>query len=157
MDIKNLKPNKKAFTKQGYYPIHESKKYSGKGPVIYRSSWEKLFCDYCEKSDDIVSWSSESIGIPYFDTISENERTYYPDFLIKTKNDLIILIEIKPEKQLKFPPKPKKEGTKKYENYLKLCQVVQTNLNKIKAANFLCANKGWVFRIITETFIEKLK
>lgn len=157
MDIKNLKPNKNALTKQGYYPIHECKKYSGSGPIIYRSSWEKLFCDFCEKSKEIVSWSSESVAIPYFDTISETKKRYFPDFLVKTKSGLTILIEVKPESHLKFPTEPKRLGTKKHERFIKLSKIVQTNLNKFKQAMIFCADKGWVFRIITEKFIGKLK
>lgn len=157
MDIKKLKPNKNARTEQGYYPITECKKYSGTGPIIYRSNWEKLFCDFCEKSSNITSWTSESIFIKYFDPVTETHRKYYPDFLIQTANGLTILIEVKPEQQLKPPVEPKRKNTKKYERYLKLQKVVQTNYAKFKAATKYCADKGWVFRIITEKFIQKLK
>jgi hypothetical protein len=116
-----------------------------------------LFCEYCEKCENIIQWSSESIEIKYFDTISEKTRNYYPDFHIKTQDGTMILIEIKPEKDLKMPETPKRTGTKKYERFLRQRNVVETNLCKIKSANKYCADRGWVFRIITETFISKLK
>ena len=48
MNIKNNKPRKKSKYAQGYFPINECKKYVGYGPIIYRSSWERKFCFYCE-------------------------------------------------------------------------------------------------------------
>ena len=101
--IKNLKPRKRSRYKQGYYPIHESKKYVGKGKVIYRSDQERQFCDYCERSTLVKAWDSECVEIKYFDHKTEKYHRYYPDFLVKMKDGLTILVEVKPSSHIKKP------------------------------------------------------
>ena len=61
---------------------------------------------YCDRSENILEWDSESIHIPYISPKDDRWHNYYPDFYIKykDKNDQIIkaLIEIKPHFQRKW-------------------------------------------------------
>lgn len=165
--IKNLKPKKRSKYKQGYYPIKECKKYVGKGKVIYRSNWERLFCDYCERSSLVKAWDSESIEIQYFDTKTEKYHRYYPDFLVKMKDGLTILIEVKPSSHIKKPKPPKKPDKKSDESVLKKykkrvrryknsLEIYRKNMLKFNAATKYCADRGWVFRIVTENWFKKI-
>ena len=155
--IKNLKPNKKSTFKQGYYPIKEAKKYAGTTKVIYRSSWERKFCDWCETNSNVKSWKSESVEIKYFDSNDKKEHRYYPDFLIQLQDDTIILIEVKPESQIREPKKPKRMTAKAKRNYLNAFETYRKNMLKFNAAVKYCAKRGWVFKIITESFFKKHK
>lgn len=151
--IKNLKPKKSGHFKQGYYPIKESKKYVGKDRVIYRSNLERLFCDYCERSTHIKSWDSECLEIIYMN--EGKEHRYYPDFLVKTIDDLVIVIEVKPLAQTKKPVPIVSKSKKKMDNYRKALETYTINMLKFQAALKYCADRGWVFRIITEDFFKK--
>ena len=79
MSIKNIRPSKGTFI-QGYYtPLNESK-YVGPKPIVFRSSWEKKMCMYCDEKTEIVKWSSEPIKIRYVSPIDNKVHNYYPDF-----------------------------------------------------------------------------
>ena len=107
--IKGNKPSKKSGFVQGYFPILECKKYFGNGPIIYRSSWEKKFCLYCERNPEIIQWSSESLSIKYFNPLDEKYHTYFPDFVVRTADGRTIIVEVKPKAQLKKPNPPKRK------------------------------------------------
>ena len=51
--------------KQGNYTPRHPEKYKGTWPIIYRSSYELLFCKFCDDNTNVIEWSSESIVIPY--------------------------------------------------------------------------------------------
>ena len=104
--IKNNKPKRNSGFVQGYFPINECKKYYGQGPIIFRSSWERKFCLYCERTPEIEMWSSESISIKYFNPLDEKYHTYYPDYLVKLKDGQTFLVEVKPKSQLIKPTAP---------------------------------------------------
>ena len=65
--IKQLLPRKNSRYDQGYYDIYNPVKYVGKRPIIYRSSWEKLFMSWCENNKQVKQWGSEVTAIPYWD------------------------------------------------------------------------------------------
>ena len=137
---------------QGKFRPQNPEKYKGdSGNIIYRSSWEKIFCDWCDKNDNIICWQSEERRIRYYDPVMKKNRTYYPDFYIKYKrNDGIIveeLIEVKPQKQVKGPPVNPKRRSKAWLN--EVYQYAQ-NKAKWKAAAEYCEDRGMSFRLITE-------
>lgn len=146
-NIKNQKPH------NGYYIPVYPEKYKGKGKIRLMSSWEEAFCRWCDYSSGIVEWSSEEIIIKYQDPICPIKynkpkfRSYYPDFVIKTTNGDIYLIEVKPYKQIKPPTRSKSKSNKtmmtENKNYI-------VNQAKWKAAKAYCVRKGWIFKIITE-------
>lgn len=57
---------------------------------------------YCDRSDQIVEWSSEEIHVPYFFVEDEKWHNYYPDFIVETNDGRTIMVEIKPESQWKW-------------------------------------------------------
>ena len=96
---------------QGYYSPINPNKYIGKGPIVYRSGLELKFMRWCDKTDTILRWSSESIPIPYYDTIQKKKRHYYVDNFVEIQEGNIIkryLVEIKPYKQTLEPNQSKK-------------------------------------------------
>lgn len=132
--------------KRGIYNPSNTIKYKGKKILKYKSSWEKIFMEYCDKNNSISQWNYESIAIPY--TINKKRKNYYPDFWIILK-DKEIIIEIKPKHQTK----PPKRNTPSYSR-----EVMRFLINQIKwdAAKKYCKNKNMIFKVITENTIKKL-
>jgi hypothetical protein len=118
--------------------------------IIYRSSWECKVMTYLDKTDEVISWASEELIIPYISPVDRKYHRYFPDFLVKvrTKDNKLrtILIEVKPKKQTQEPEK-KKRVTKQYIN-----EVVTWGVNqaKWKAAEEYCLDRNWEFQIWTE-------
>ena len=133
-------------TYKGKYQVKNPEKYKGNpNNVIFRSSWELKFFNYCDKNPDILEWSSEEIVIPYKSPIDGRWHRYFPDVWMRTANDTF-LIEIKPLKETQ-EPKKRSRVTKKY-----LYEVRTWGINsaKWKAAQEFCADRKWKFQIITE-------
>ena len=136
---------------KGKFRPKNRKKYNGNpSEIIYRSSWELKFMNYCDNNNKIVKWSSEEIIIPYRCPTDNKIHRYFPDFYIKYKDVKGKLhekvIEVKPAKQVK-EPKIQKRKTKKY-----LTEVFTYAKNKAKweAAEDFCKDRKWEFQILTE-------
>ena len=71
---------------QGHYKPRNPKKYVGKGSIIYRSSWELAFMNFCDNNEHVTEWASESIRIPYRNPLTGKHSTYVPDFLVVYQN-----------------------------------------------------------------------
>lgn len=91
---------------QGFYKLINPDKYMGHpGAIIYRSSWELRFMQFCDTTDTIKRWHSEWEYIPYQDAKGHYHR-YYPDFYIEVvdpKDPMVLnryLVEIKPENEI---------------------------------------------------------
>ena len=136
--------------KSKYTPIYPSKYQGNTKHIICRSSWERKFCQWCDKNSSIIYWASEEISIPYVSPKDNRVRRYYPDFLIKVqeKNNIVktYVVEVKPKKQT-LPPKPRKRVTK---SYLYECTTYAVNQAKWKAANEFCKDNRIEFKIVTE-------
>lgn len=53
---------------QGYYiPVNLEKCLTKQN--IYRSSWERLFMQWCDLNPNITHWASEPIGIKYMNPV----------------------------------------------------------------------------------------
>ena len=122
---------KNVAIKGKYTPQNKGKFLSGRKPV-YRSMWERRFMIYCDRSESILEWDSESLHIPYVSPKDNRWHNYYPDFYIKyiDKHDQIIkaLIEIKPYFQKKW----------------------DINVAKWDACQKHCDKKKMVFKVLTE-------
>jgi hypothetical protein len=136
---------------QGKYKVRNVEKYMGDPTnVIYRSSWELKFLNWCDNNPSVVSFSSEEIVIPYKSPVDGKYHRYFVDFMIKirTKDDITktYLVEIKPKKQT-MPPEQKQRITKQY-----ITEVVTWGINqaKWKAAAEYCLDRGWEFKILSE-------
>ena len=121
---------KRSNFKGKFIPKNVSKYEGNEKQIIYRSSWERLFMVYCDKKEEILSWSSEEVKIPY--EFDGKHRTYYPDFYIRMINEkgniVEKLIEIKPHHQRKM----------------------RVNVAKWKAAEQWCSASNMQFLVLTE-------
>ena len=137
---------------QGKFRPRNPEKYKGDPTnIIYRSSWERIFMNWCDKKESVVAWQSEEKALWYYDPIAKKKRRYFPDFLIKYENKdgniITEMIEIKPKKQVEGPPQKPKRRTKAWMNAVK---TYITNQAKWEAAAKVCEDRGWNFRLITE-------
>jgi len=137
-------------SKKSIYKPKNPKKYKGNiNNIICRSSWETKFCGYCDLNENIIQWGSEEFFIPYLAPDGKTRR-YFPDFIIKVKENSgeikTYVIEVKPFKQTK-PPRKRKKVTP---SYLYECKTYATNQAKWQAANEWCKDKRIEFKIITE-------
>ena len=117
---------------KGKYKPKNNQKFLGKRTPTYRSMWERRFMIYCDKSESIFEWDSESIHIPYISPKDGKWHNYYPDFYIKylNKHDEIInaIIEIKPHYQKKW----------------------DVNIAKWDACKEYCSQNSYEFKVLTE-------
>jgi len=131
-NIKNLRPNKNSVYQQGLYVPTNPKKYIGDiNNIIYRSSWERRFCqniDYyiqVKKGDVLENW----------------------------------LIEIKPEDQYALDKRPKEPTgnltEKKIRSYNEKLKIWITNRAKFEAAKRFAEDRGYKFGAINEKFIMR--
>ena len=66
---------------KGRFKPKNYKKYKGDSTkIFYRSSWERNFMIYCDKSPAILEWSSEEYVIPYVSPLDKRVHRYFPDF-----------------------------------------------------------------------------
>lgn len=130
---------------QGIYKIKNPEKYVGTKDPVYRSSWEFMFCSFCDNNASIQNWASEPVRIPYRDPLTGKNTVYVPDFLItyvdKNTKKHVEMIEIKPANQTTMEHVGK--------NPYNQAQYVK-NMAKWESAQKWCANQGIRFRIINE-------
>lgn len=136
---------------QGRYKPKNLNKYRGDvNEIVYRSSWELKFMNWCDKTDAVVEWGSEIAVIPYVSPVDKKMHRYFVDFYVKvvSKTGLTdrYLVEVKPKRFTQPPKKPQKQS-KRY-----IQEVFQWGVNeaKWKAANEYCLDRGWKFIILTE-------
>lgn len=154
MSIKNLGPSINSRYEQNYYILKNPEKYRGnKSKIIYRSSYEKRFCQYCDMSEKIISWSSEPLSIMYTSIADGRRHKYWLDFWIKYEDGREFIIEVKPNNKLKKPRKPSKKTSKSLENYNYKLKEYLTNYSKFKAAAEFARQSGIEFIIVDENFL----
>lgn len=159
MNIKSLKPNFRAKTKQGYYQLKNPKKYKGEtNEIIFRSGWEYAVMRHCDLSNDIVEWSSEPIGIKYVSPIDNKVHDYFVDFYIcivtETNEVKRYLAEVKPIKDYKDKPIFEgKQTVKKMESYKQRMKTWLINNAKFKYAKEYAKVLNMEFIILNEDSI----
>jgi hypothetical protein len=132
---------------QGFFVPKNPKKYVGTGNIRYRSSWEMVFCQFCDNNPKVLQWASESIQIPYRNPLTGKQTIYVPDFLViyQSKGKKITeLIEIKPKAQTMITEKTRSARDK---------AAIAVNTCKWQAAQIWCKRMGISFRVITENDI----
>lgn len=147
---------KESHYKQGFFQPRNPFKYRGDPTnIVYRSGWEKKVMDWLDTNDNVKSWSSEEIVIPYRSPVDNKVHRYFVDFYVEAigrdGETKIMLLEVKPKAQTQ-EPKPTKRKTKRY-----ITEVMTYGINqaKWKAAEEYCKNKGWNFQLITESELFK--
>ena len=136
---------------QGKFHPQNPQKYKGNvNNIIYRSSWEVKFMQWCDRNENILEYGSEEFWIPYISPVDNRVHRYFPDFIIKVKensgNTKNYVVEVKPQRQT-VPPKQKSRVTK---SYLYEAQTYAVNQAKWKAAEEWCADRLLNFMVITE-------
>lgn len=144
-------------TYKGRFKPKNPQKYSGDPRnIVYRSSWELQFLNWCDQTSLVESYSSEEKVVPYYDPVQGKWRRYYPDFVIKYTNrngkKLTEMVEIKPAKQVKGPNLQPKRKTQAWKREV---ETWATNQAKWKAALRFCEERGWGFKIITEKELSR--
>ena len=148
-----------SHTLQGKFRPKNPDKYKGDvSDILYRSSWELEFMKWCDRCEQVILWQSEEKRIGYYDPVMKKHRTYYPDFLVKYKTHdgevRVEMVEIKPLRQVKGPPKEPKKRTA---NWMREINTYVTNTAKWEAAEKYCESKDWKFRLLTERNVNKWK
>ncbi len=130
---------------QGKYTPKNPHKYVGNNTPRYRSGWELTFMTFCDSNDNVISWASECIRIPYKNPFTGKQTIYVPDFFVLYENKhgqkMAEVVEIKPKKQSLIESKVATAKDR---------AIVALNHAKWQAANAFCKSKGLVFRVITE-------
>lgn len=137
---------------QGRYKVKNREKYIGDPDnIIYRSSWEAKVFSWLDNNPNIISWGSEEFHIKYISPVDNLPHRYFPDVIAKCKTaddkTKTMVLEIKPEKQTQLPA-PRKRITESYKNEIKTYAINQA---KWDAAIEYCKDRGWEFRLITES------
>ena len=136
---------------QGKFKPKNPNKYTGDPTnIIYRSSWELKFMNWCDSSVNVVTYSSEETVIPYRCPTDNRLHRYFMDFRIQIKTRdgsfKTYLVEVKPSAQTQ----PPKYTGKKTKRYLTEAYTFMKNQAKWEAATEYCKDRGWEFKIITE-------
>lgn len=133
-----------------FKPQHPEKYMGNPNNIICRSSWERVFCNWCDTRENVLRWASEEFSIKYISPVDGKPHRYYPDFIVEYRDSSgkvkKQLIEIKPKKQTK-PPVPGKRVTK---SFLYEANTYKVNMAKWAAAQEFCADNRIEFKIITE-------
>jgi hypothetical protein len=150
---------------QGKYTPLNKHKYKGDcNNIIYRSSYELQFMNYCDLNSGILEWSSEETIIPYISPKDGKYHRYFVDFWIKyvsneyttdidgnkIKKIKKALIEIKPDCETR-PPKETKRITETYRVKLSTFFINQA---KWQAAFQYAKNNNMDFEVLTEKWLK---
>lgn len=138
-------------TYQGAYRVKNPKKYKGDiTKVIYRSSWELKFMNWCDNNESVLEWGSEIAVIPYISPVDNRAHRYFVDFYMKLQDKHGVvrkyLIEIKPKKFTQEPKKPSKVT----KHFIEEVYTYGVNQAKWKAATEFCEDRKWQFLVLTE-------
>ena len=137
--------------KSKYKPSYPSKYKGDPNNIICRSSWERKFCYYCDHNENIIEWGSEEFWIPYLSPVDNRVHRYFPDFIIKVREQSgeikKYVIEVKPKRQTIPPVQTSKKRTRTYITEVKTYAMNQA---KWEAAKEWCKDRMIEFRIITE-------
>lgn len=137
------------YYKGRFSPKNPSKYNGNPTNIIYRSLWELRVMKQFDENKGVISWSSEEIAIPYISPIDGKVHRYFPDFVIKTHEKKVKMIEIKPAAQ-SVPPTVRVNGQRITKKYLTEVSRYGINISKWKAADEYCKDRGWEFFVLTE-------
>lgn len=137
---------------QGKYRPRNPQKYGGDvSNIVYRSSYELKFMQYCDLTESVNSWKSEEFWIPYRSPLDGKTHRYFPDFFLKYRDKdgkmRNLVVEVKPAKDLKEPQTNPSRRTKSWAYSVKMWAINQA---KFEAAKEWCADHNYEFRIFTE-------
>lgn len=120
-------------------PIKPSKKMSFRGKkwswkvgqmIHWESLLERDYLNILEFDPNVIYFESQPLVIPF--SYEGKKRRYFPDFKVKTKDNHIHLVEVKPKKFLKVPD----------------------NQMKFHVGQMYCEQNNWNFSVVTEEHIR---
>tara|TARA_B100000029_G_scaffold142478_2_gene137659 strand:+ start:2134 stop:2595 length:462 start_codon:yes stop_codon:yes gene_type:complete len=136
-----------------FKPLNPQKYKGNVNNIIYRSSWEKRFMSYCDKTRAVVEWGSEEISI-WYRSIDNRPHRYFPDFYMKVRQSNgtfeKFIVEIKPKKQTRRPTKPLRES-RVYKNAV---LTYERNKRKWSTAAAWASKRKMRFIILTEDHLK---
>lgn len=141
---------------KGFFKPKNPTKYKGDPTnIIFRSGLELKVMLWLDNNKHVLYWNSEEIVVPYRCKTDNRIHRYFPDFVVQMKTPdqkiTTYMIEVKPFSQT-LPPK---KGEKKHKKtFLNEVMTYTKNYSKWESAKEFCADKGWVFKIITEKDIN---
>ena len=139
----------KEIYKGKFIPRNPSKYLGDPTSIVYRSSYELKFMNWCDLNSSIIGWNSEEIAIQYRSPIDNKVHRYFVDFYMEVKSETgkeRYLIEVKPKRFTKAP----QPGKRKTKRYLQEIANYAVNEAKWKTARAFCKKQGMKFRIVTE-------
>lgn len=146
--------------RQGVYKPINPEKNINKEPIIYRSQLEFEYMYRIDKSDNIIKWGSETLWIPYYNPSKRRTSRYFTDLYLETKNMGTLVVEIKPQKEIKAimdNKVPKKTGNKKQSTLIYETKLFFINKSKWDAAQSYCKKRGWTFLTVSESHLRENK
>jgi len=137
---------------KGKYTPKNPKKYVGNVEnIVFRSGWEAEFMNKLDLNEDVLSWGSEEIVIPYYNPVKERMARYFPDMIIRQKekdgSHSTVVVEIKPPNEI---TKPVRNRGKKASTYMHECLTWIQNQSKWRAAADWCQKRGATFVVVTK-------
>jgi len=138
------------YLKGKYTPKHPEKYSGNPEKIIYRSSWELKYMNWCDRTSAVLKWESEETVVPYRCPTDNKLHRYFIDFktYIKAKDGStkIYLVEVKPFAQT-IPPIYPGRQTKSYINQV---ATFVKNQAKWTAATKYAEDRGYTFIVLTE-------
>lgn len=138
------------YHKGKFKPLNPEKYIGDPTQIIYRSSWERKFMAWCDRSNSVLKWQSEETVIPYRCPTDNRIHRYFVDFRIQIRDKQGVLktylVEVKPDSQTRPPVYP----GKKTQKYLTEALTFMKNRAKWDAAEQFAKDRGWSFIILTE-------
>lgn len=130
-------PKKKVARKRrSHYHTGTHASYKSITPVSYRSGWELTVAKFLDYDPNVIAYAYEALAIPYVSNLKSGKvRRYYPDFFVKYKNGVKLVIEVKRESHL----------------------TNATVIKKAEAAKKWCEQYGYQYQFWTNKDIEKLR
>ena len=135
-----------------YQPVNEDKYKGNIDNIVFRSSWELMFCKFLDGNTNVKYWSSESVVISYISPKDNLPHRYFPDFLVTFTDGTKVLIEVKPYAE-SIPPKEQKRKTAQY---LEKWMTFAVNQAKWASAREYCKKYGMTFQVFTEHELKSI-
>lgn len=160
--------NYKTDTHKRRYQILNPHKYLPTGaPLVSKSDWEYKMFRILDTNEFVIKWGYEvkSCCIQYLHPSTGRYATYFPDFIVQTKDAngkvRVMMIEVKPAKftQEPKPPAPLKPSAtpeqvmkwnKRNNTYQSNLLDYRVNIAKWMSAKAFCESKGMIFQLVTD-------
>lgn len=158
MSFKNIK--------QGFYKIKNPEKFikpidehmksfnESTYSIQYKSSLELKAFKYADLNSNVQKFSIEPFPIYYISPKDNKQHRYYIDLFLELKSGDKILVEIKPESQIKPPKAPKVQTNKAIKRYQMALLTYAINIVKWEAAKEFALKNNMQFTILTDRVLN---